>query len=234
MSGSRVVTSRQPQSRPQSRPRRTRTTATLFLGALFLGGCSLVGHPAPSPSSPAGVDPAHAGAPAPGWTEVGTASWYGNPYHGRPTASGEVYDMEARTGAHRILPFGSRIRVENLDNGHSSTMTINDRGPFVEGRILDVSRRVARELDMLGPGTARVRITVLEAPTPPRCWMVQVGAYPSERDAQRFRDRLESEGLRARVTASGDGLFRIFVGPFNVEEEAQQVIRRHGGLLVGC
>ena len=70
--------------------------------------------------------------------------------------------MNARTGAHRTLPFGTRLRVENLDNGRSATLTINDRGPFVDGRILDVSRRVARELEMEGPGTARVRITILD------------------------------------------------------------------------
>jgi rare lipoprotein A len=124
--------------------------------------------------------------PGPGWTEVGIASWYGNPYHGRTTASGEVYDMEARTGAHRTLPFGTRLRVDNLDNGRTATLTINDRGPFVEARILDVSRRIARELDMLGPGTAQVRITVLEAPGPSRCWMVQIGAYERERDARDY------------------------------------------------
>lgn len=89
------------------------------------------------------------------------ASWYGNPFHGRATASGETYDMEAMTAAHPTLPFGTRVRVENLDNGRSATVTINDRGPFVKDRILDVSRKAARELGMLGPGTARVRITVL-------------------------------------------------------------------------
>ena len=98
---------------------------------------------------------------ASGWTQVGMASWYGEPFHGRQTASGEVYDMEARTGAHPTLPFGTRIRIENLDNGRTATLTINDRGPFVKERIVDVSRRVARELGMLGPGTARVRITVI-------------------------------------------------------------------------
>ena len=75
--------------------------------------------------------------------------------------------MEAPTGAHRNLPFGTRIRVENLDNGRSATLTINDRGPFVDDRILDVSRRVARELGMLGAGTARVKITILGMPEGP-------------------------------------------------------------------
>jgi rare lipoprotein A (peptidoglycan hydrolase) len=125
---------------------------------LLLHGCALAGgHATPPP--PPGESPG-------GWSEVGMASWYGHPYHGRATASGEVYDMEAPTGAHRTLPFGTRLRVENLDNGRSTTLTINDRGPFAKERILDVSRRVAEELGMLGPGTARVRITILEVHQP--------------------------------------------------------------------
>jgi rare lipoprotein A len=95
------------------------------------------------------------------WTQEGVASWYGEPFHGRTTASGETYDMEAATAAHPTLPFGTRVRVENLDNGRAFTVRINDRGPFAKERILDVSRRAARELGMLGPGTARVRITVI-------------------------------------------------------------------------
>jgi rare lipoprotein A len=102
------------------------------------------------------------------------ASWYGNPYHGRTTASGETYDMNEMTCAHPTLPFGTRLRVQNLDNGRSVTVRVNDRGPFVKDRILDVSRKAARELGMIGPGTARVRITVVgsgggveEEPLPP-------------------------------------------------------------------
>jgi rare lipoprotein A len=96
-----------------------------------------------------------------GWSETGVASWYGNPFHGRTTASGERYDMEELTCAHKTLPFGTRIRVENLDNGRAIILRVNDRGPFVKGRIVDVSRKAARELGMLGPGTARIRITVV-------------------------------------------------------------------------
>ena len=124
--------------------------------ALLLQGCALVrGSPAPVPVTE---------AVSPGWIETGIASWYGHPYHGRTTASGEVYDMDEMTCAHRTLPFGTRLRVENLENGRSTTLRVNDRGPFVDGRILDVSRKGARELGMIGSGTARVRITVL----PPR------------------------------------------------------------------
>lgn len=108
--------------------------------------------------------PVPAIAPVQGWSEEGVASWYGEPYHGRTTSSGEVYDMEAMTAAHRTLPFGTVVEVRNLGNGRSTVLRINDRGPFARGRILDVSRRAARELDMIGPGTARIRLTIVEVP----------------------------------------------------------------------
>lgn len=122
-------------------------------GGLLLQACTLVGGEAPPPPSPADQT-----AP---WVQVGMASWYGDRFQGRATASGEVYDMHSLTAAHRTLPFGTRIRVENLDNGRAVTVYINDRGPFVKDRILDVSRRAAERLGMLGSGTARVRVTVL-------------------------------------------------------------------------
>src|SRR5258708_35293001 len=99
-----------------------------------------------------------------GHTETGIASWYGNPYHGRRTASGEIYDMEQLTAAHPTLPFQTVIEVTNLDNGKRVTVRITDRGPFAKGRILDLSHAAARAIEMLGPGTARVRLKVIKAP----------------------------------------------------------------------
>ena len=99
-----------------------------------------------------------------GYQQRGIASWYGNPYHGRATASGEIYDMERLTAAHPRLPFGVTTRVENLQNGKTVDVKINDRGPFVRGRIIDLSRAAARQIDLLGPGIARVRIRVIAAP----------------------------------------------------------------------
>lgn len=119
----------------------------------LLQGCSLAGGPPPPAPTP-GDTPA-------AWTQTGIASWYGEPFHGRTTASGERYDMNDLTCAHKTLPFGTRLRVQNLDNGRSITLRVTDRGPFVEGRIVDVSRKAAQELQMIGSGTARVRITVL-------------------------------------------------------------------------
>jgi rare lipoprotein A len=92
---------------------------------------------------------------------VGVASWYGRPYHGRRTASGQVYNMHQMTAAHPTLPFGTRVVVTNLENGRRAMVTINDRGPFVGGRIIDVSRKAASQLGFLNKGLTRVGVRVL-------------------------------------------------------------------------
>lgn len=95
--------------------------------------------------------------------QKGLASYYHDSLHGNPTASGEPYDQDALTAAHRTLPFGTWVRVTNLENGRSVELRINDRGPFVEGRIIDVSRRAARKLDFVRQGVVPVRVEVLGA-----------------------------------------------------------------------
>jgi rare lipoprotein A (peptidoglycan hydrolase) len=95
--------------------------------------------------------------------QSGKASWYGRHFHGKPTASGEVFDQRLMTAAHKTLPLGSRARVINLQNGNSVEVTINDRGPFVPGRIIDLSRAAADELGILESGLAQVRIEILQA-----------------------------------------------------------------------
>lgn len=95
-----------------------------------------------------------------GFSESGVASWYGKKFHGRKTASGERYNQNALTAAHKTLPFGTRVRVTNLENKKSVSVIINDRGPFVRGRIIDVSHAAAKKLEMLDSGTAHVRIKV--------------------------------------------------------------------------
>lgn len=99
-----------------------------------------------------------------GHKETGHASWYGHPYHGRRTSNGEVYDMDKMTAAHLRLPFGTWVRVKNLENGRKTEVRINDRGPFVKNRIIDLSREAARRIEMIGPGTARVRVEVIALP----------------------------------------------------------------------
>ena len=96
-----------------------------------------------------------------GHTDNGNASWYGNEYHGRKTASGEEFDQWAKTAAHRDLPFGTIVLVKNLNNGKTVKVRINDRGPFIRGRIIDLSRGAAEEIDMVRDGVVPVRIEVL-------------------------------------------------------------------------
>jgi rare lipoprotein A len=128
--------------------------------ACLLAACTLGPDPSARPASPA-VHSAEQETPASRTGEVGVASWYGVPYHGRTTASGETFDMNDLTAAHPSLPFGSRVRVTNLGNGRSLVLEINDRGPFVKQRIIDVSKRAAKELGLLRDGIARVRVEVL-------------------------------------------------------------------------
>ncbi len=97
-----------------------------------------------------------------GGGQVGLASWYGSEFQGRPTASGEPFDMHAKTAAHRSLPFGTRVRVTNLANGRSVVVRINDRGPWIEERIIDLSYAAARAIGMIDAGVVRVEVTVLD------------------------------------------------------------------------
>jgi peptidoglycan lytic transglycosylase len=120
-------------------------------------GAASCGRRAARVSAPAA--PARIGA-----EETGIASWYGVPYHGRRTASGEIYDMEKLTAAHRSLPFQTWVEVTNLENGKRVDVRINDRGPFVRGRVIDLSQHAAREIEMLGPGVVKVRLKVIAPP----------------------------------------------------------------------
>jgi peptidoglycan lytic transglycosylase len=102
--------------------------------------------------------------PAPGTRIVGFASWYGQRHQGHVTASGEVYDMNALTAAHRTMPFGTRLRVRNIENGRSVVVRVNDRGPWANDRVLDVSLAAAKALGMVGDGVTRVEVVVLGPP----------------------------------------------------------------------
>jgi rare lipoprotein A len=198
-------------------------TAAVLIGGLSLGACA--GRTAPVT------------APDPGWSETGVASWYGDPFHGRQTASGEVYDMEEMTAAHRTLAFGTVVHVQNRDNGRSTEVRINDRGPFVHGRIIDLSRAAARALDMLGPGTARVRITVVRAPVGSDaggCVELQVGAFRDPALAEELRRRVHGAGYPARTEQGEDGLLRVLAGPFEGETRGAEAERRFGGFFRRC
>jgi rare lipoprotein A len=179
--------------------------------ALLLAGCARKKHARVPPAAPR-----PAAVPRIGDEEAGVASWYGHPYHGRRASSGEIYDMEKLTAAHRTLPFGAEVRVRNLTNDRTVDVRINDRGPFVGDRIIDLSRAAASQIGMLGPGTARVRLRILALPEDAgmSCFAVQTGAFRDRSNAERERKRMAARYGVARLSVR-DGsppLWRVLVG----------------------
>ena len=135
-------------------------------------------------------------------TQIGIASWYGSPYHDRRAANGERYDMNQMTAAHRTLPLGSIVRVTNVKTGHSAVLRITDRGPFVGERMLDLSLAAAKAVDVWRPGTARVKMEVLETPAPIDSggkWAVQIGAFNTVQAATKMKQHLSSRYHSANV-----------------------------------
>lgn len=189
---------------------------------------------------------------------VAVASWYGHPYHGRRTSNGEIYDMDLLTAAHRTWPFHTLVRVTHLGNGRSVLVRINDRGPFVEGREIDLSREAASRLNMIEEGTARVRLEILadqKGPVPPGTTMpptvgvgvetppdlsrspstnryrLQLGAFSSEKNALRLLDRLQQTVDIARFqVVSGSDYFRVLSKDCHDEAEAERLRHRLVGL----
>ncbi len=197
----------------------------VLLASVAAGGCARKKKRIPVPRS--GTQPA---APLK-QNETGIASWYGNPYHGRATASGEIFDMEKMTAAHRTLPFQTRLRVHNLDNGRTVEVRITDRGPFISGRIIDLSRAAARSIGMIGPGLARVRLEILAAsgPTvePPSAYAVQVGAFRDRANAESVRARMEKGYGAARIVHPDRGrVWRVLVGAEPTLERAEALAAR--------
>ena len=142
--------------------------------------------------------------------QVGVASWYGGKFHGRTTSNGETYDMYAHTAAHKTLPFNTRVRVTHLGTGAYTEVRINDRGPFVKDRIIDLSLAAARELDMVRTGTAEVRIEVIQPGDPPPIYLVQVGAFENRANALRLLERLRAAGFAAELE-TGRNLTRVVI-----------------------
>jgi len=185
----------------------------------------------------------------PNYDETGLASWYGDQFHGRPTATGERFDMHALTAAHKTLPLPGLVEVTNLANGRRVVLRVNDRGPFVDGRIIDLSRGAAEALDMLNRGVGEVRVRYLGraprlgcgqrlqvaeaappvvAPPPPtasprQTYWIEVAAFPNAQAAQETAERL---GGPAQVQAATNGaMFRVITGPWpdaNAAEQARQ------------
>jgi rare lipoprotein A len=173
-------------------------------------------------------------ADADGFAEEGLASWYGKDFHGRKTSNGETYDMYAMTAAHKILPMNVFLKVTNLNNGQSVVVRVNDRGPFVKSRILDLSYAAAKQLEIVGPGTAPVRIEALgyrESDGPGAApvyrqpdsyevgpFMVQVGAFTVRENAYRLAEKLQQQYGSSAISegwVDGQKFYRVRVGLYD-------------------
>jgi rare lipoprotein A len=189
----------------------------------------------PATLPPEGIDPDGREALLPYLT--GTASWYGPGFHGRLTANGEVYNQYGLTAAHPVLPMGTKIEVENLENGRKIWLRVNDRGPYMKARILDLTRIGAEHLGIVDRGTAPVRIRVLKWPTTLdtelgiaayRQFVVQVAAYPAPEGAEAQRRLLQERFRWAAffVDRPPAAQYAVVIGPFDDEAEAGQAAAR--------
>jgi rare lipoprotein A len=237
-------------------PRRPALLAAVVAALLLvLAGC---GAKAPSPppggwgKAPATQRPYtikgktyHPIPSADGYVEEGVASWYGKDFHGKLTSCGEIYDMHKLTAAHKILPMHTTLKVTNLENGRSITVRVNDRGPFVAGRVIDMSFAGAKALDMHVKGTTRVRLESVggipgatSARDLPGPFFVQIGAFVNERNAERLLAVIRRAGYReSRINSKdmgGERFFRVHAGAFATLDEAERARSRLSGEYRGA
>jgi len=151
-------------------------------------------------------------------TDIGLASWYGPPYHNRRGSNGEVYNMHAMTAAHRTYPLGSIVRVTNVKTGSAALVRITDRGPFIPGRVVDLSLAAAQKLDVVRPGVAEVKVELMQSPAMPDApgkWAVQIGGFPDEDVATKLADHLTRRYHTAKIlrfeSPAGDWWIRVRV-----------------------
>ena len=173
-----------------------------------------------------------------GFEEEGIASWYGRDFHGKLTSNGETYNMYTMTAAHKTLPMGTYVKVTRLDNGKETIVRINDRGPFVRGRVIDLSYKAASELDIADDGTGKVKIVALGNTVGDKLvktdyqrgnFMVQIGAFTIKTNATRLRDSLLQQYSNVSITMfnRGDMIFyRVRVGSAATLSEAERLKNR--------
>jgi rare lipoprotein A len=231
--------------RPVSQLIRFRASSISIIAlSILLAGCSHHAYSPPPPAStptptqPSTTRPSRPSAPPPHgqpaipgeYVEEGVASWYGDPFNGHRTSNGEIYDMYQFTAAHRTLPFGVVLRVTNLSNGKQTEVRINDRGPFVANRVIDLSLAAAQAIEMWGPGTAHVRLEILSGPNPQAGFFgVQVGAFKVQENAEKFRAEMDAAYPPAAIEtyAAADGVYyRVRVGRLPSEDAAQKLADR--------
>lgn len=165
--------------------------------------------------------------------EDGVASWYGPNFNGRLTANGETFDMNGISAAHRTLPFNTEVIVENLDNGKSIRVRINDRGPYAKDRIIDLSKGAAEAIDMIGPGTANVklylvkgdlknsRVTDLKVPN----YTVQLGSYNDRESAERRSKEIDGSRVE-ELSLNGNTVFRVYYGRYTDRSKADRDLNK--------
>lgn len=207
----------------------TRNGIALFLAVLVLAtGCSW--HP--SPKTGQFIVQVEGGQPV----MTGVASWYGQEFHGRRTANGEIYDMFKLTAAHRTLPFNSLLEVENLENHRKTLVRINDRGPFIQGRIIDLSLKAAKMLDMEEGGTARVALRFMQADEVSRDrvdyqsgqgYWLQAGAFSRQENALMLRQKLNEAFVALRFEIRfQNGYYRVVSARIPSRPEAEKWLRQ--------
>lgn len=199
-----------------------RSALAVLVAAGMLAACARVALSPPAATATVGM------------VEVGDGSWYGVPYHGRRTASGEVFDMHDLTAAHRTLPLGTRALVTGLATGRVVEVRINDRGPFVDGRIIDLSYAAARALGAVGPGVIAVRVTVIALPGGPPppvagAFSVQVGSFTTRERAESVRASIPAdagEAVIVEAAVGGERYYRLRVGAYPDRAAAVAAARR--------
>jgi rare lipoprotein A len=174
------------------------------------------------------------------YEQEGLASWYGGKFQGRQTASGEIFDTNELTAAHKTLAFGTVVKVTNLENGKSTVVRINDRGPFIPGRIIDLSRAAAVAIGAAGKGVAKVRIEELPPDSPeadgitvartPVTYSIQVAAYRNREYAERSLERLRDRGFIGTLEKTPEGIYRVLVKdvPESELQATKQKLQEHG------
>jgi rare lipoprotein A len=161
--------------------------------------------------------------------QTGMASWYGADFNGRRTANGEIYDMHTLTAAHRTAPFGTQVRVTNLDNNQQVVVRVNDRGPFVDDRVIDLSMAGAKKIAMIGPGVARVKLEFMDNQGAPiqlndkGFFFIQIGAFQQAENAQRILEELRQTFPKLTFFMHQSQLFRVRCGPYQNRQEAEQI-----------
>lgn len=209
------------------------TPALVFVLSFFLCACVQM-RPSPIPGFPRPYK-VHGKwyQPIPdatGFTQKGTASWYGKKFHGRKTANGEIYNMYSMTAAHKTIPLGTWFRVENLENGKSIEVRVNDRGPFIQGRIIDLSYKAATMIDMTGNGTARVKITAISkkqagaihSEKPNAFYSIQIGSFAHRKNAENLVSTLENKYKNTHIVPL-NGSFKVRVGKFSSLTSADKI-----------